>query len=72
MMLLDLMNPENSNKVKRGPLSNISVTGNQCVANNVRNLSIVCGADVEFATNTSNHLDNASIGTNNRHLTHCV
>jgi len=49
MIPLDYMNPENSDEVKGGPLSDTSVTGNACVANTVRNLPMVCGADVEDA-----------------------
>ena len=34
------------------------------------NLSMVCEADVELTTNTSGHLDNALMATNNNHLPH--
>ena len=63
MMPLDSMNPENSDEVKGGLLSGTSITGNQCVANTVDNLSMVCGADVEVTPKSSGHLENASIAT---------
>jgi len=69
---LDSMNPKNSDEVKGGPLSDTSVTGNPWVASTVRNLSIVCGADVEVTTKPSGHLENASIATNTRHFLHCA
>ena len=49
---------------KGGPLSDTRVTGKPCVASTVCNLSIVCDADVELATKTSGHFDNASTITN--------
>ena len=45
---------------KGGPLSDTRVTGKPCVASTVCNLLILCDADVELATKTSGHFDNAS------------
>ena len=72
MMPLASMNREKSAEVKGGLLSDTNVTGSPCVANTVPNLSMVCWADVEFTMNTSGHLENASIATNNNHLPHCA
>ena len=44
------MNSLNTEEEKGGPLSDTKVKGNPCVANTVRNLSIVCDADVELKT----------------------
>ena len=49
---LAFMNTKNSEEVKGGPLSDTSVTGKPCVANIVRNLSMVCEAVVEHTENT--------------------